>query len=359
MDSELETAASAARDTPLEAFPAQGASAALSSAQPIPPVAPTDQGGHPVPAVPAFHSAGIVPVSEAGDMLPAGTDRPEALLQAGTAIVDVSERGPSDVSAAEPLAPAVYSIVADGLSKRFGKKTAVESVSLRVGQGEFFGFLGPNGAGKSTTIRMLCGLLRPDGGHVEVAGIDLMADPLGVKRSIGVLPEETNLYERLTGEEFLMFAGQMYGLHRDETRSRAESLLELMELTEDRKKLIVDYSMGMRKKIALASAMIHRPKVLFLDEPFNGIDPISVRAIRNVMRHLIERGATIFITSHVMEVIERLCTRVAIINQGRIVGEGTLAQLRTMAHADSVTSLEDVFLTLVDARAEPEALSWL
>jgi len=182
---------------------------------------------------------------------------------------------------------------------------------------------------------------------------------LAVKRTIGVLPEETNLYERLTGEEFLMFAGQMYGLSRDETRTRAESLLDLMELTEDRKKLIVDYSMGMRKKVALASAIIHSPKVLFLDEPFNGIDPISVRAIRNVMRHLIERGATIFITSHVMEVIERLCTRVAIINQGRIVGEGTLAQLRDMAHADSVTSLEDVFLTLVDARAEPEALKWI
>jgi ABC-2 type transport system ATP-binding protein len=271
----------------------------------------------------------------------------------------VSEPPAPEQVSQEPPLPTVYSIVAEGLSKRFGKKLAVESVTLRVGQGEFFGFLGPNGAGKSTTIRMLCGLLRPDAGHIEVAGIDLMADPLGVKRSIGVLPEETNLYERLTGEEFLMFAGQMYGLSRDETHARAESLLDLMELTEDRRKLIVDYSMGMRKKVALASAMIHRPKVLFLDEPFNGIDPISVRAIRNVMRHLIERGATIFITSHVMEVIERLCTRVAIINQGRIVGEGTLAQLRSMAHADSVTSLEDVFLTLVDARAEPETLNWL
>ncbi|HLJ56887.1 MAG TPA: ABC transporter ATP-binding protein [Chthonomonadaceae bacterium] len=264
------------------------------------------------------------------------------------------------IATAEPVvAPPVYSIVADGLSKRFGNKTAVEDVSLRVGQGEFFGFLGPNGAGKSTTIRMLCGLLRPDSGRISVAGIDLMADPLGVKRSIGVLPEETNLYDRLTGEEFLNFSGQMYGLRREETRVRAASLLELMELTEDRKKLIVDYSMGMRKKVALAAAMIHRPKVLFLDEPFNGIDPISVRAIRNVMRHLIARGATIFITSHVMEVIERLCTRVAIINQGRIVGEGTLAELRAMANADSVTSLEDVFLTLVDARAQPETLNWL
>ncbi len=260
---------------------------------------------------------------------------------------------------AKPSEPVVYSIVADALSKRFGKKTAVESVSLRVGQGEYYGFLGPNGAGKSTTIRMLCGLLRPDAGRIEVAGVDLMADPLEVKRRIGVLLEETNLYERLTGEEFLMFAGQMYGLPRDESHSRAESLLDLMELSEDRKKLIVDFSMGMRKKVALAAAMIHRPRVLFLDEPFNGIDPISVRAIRKVMQHLTEHGATIFITSHVMEVIERLCTRVAIINQGRIVGEGTLAELRTMAHADSVTSLEDVFLKLVDARDDPELLNWL
>ena len=283
---------------------------------------------------------------------------PEVGRTSGPVVV-ISEPAAGEPLANEHQAPLVYSIVADALSKRFGRKNAVESVSLRVGQGEFFGFLGPNGAGKSTTIRMLCGLLRPDAGRIEVAGIDLMADPLGVKRRIGVLLEETNLYERLTGEEFLMFAGQMYGLSREETHERAESLLALMELADDRKKLIVDYSMGMRKKVALASAMIHRPKVLFLDEPFNGIDPISVRAIRNVMRHLIERGATIFITSHVMEVIERLCTRVAIINQGRIVGEGTLDQLRTMAHADSGTSLEDVFLTLVDARAEPETLTWL
>jgi len=293
-------------------------------------------------------------IAHSADPLPIETALGPAQVQ-----TEVFEPLQMDLSAAEPRVPPVFSIVADDLSKRFGKKTAVESVSLRVGQGEFFGFLGPNGAGKSTTIRMLCGLLRPDAGRIQIAGIDLMADPLAVKRIIGVLPEETNLYERLTGEEFLMFAGQMYGLSREDTRTRAESLLDLMELNEDRKKLIVDYSMGMRKKVALASAMIHRPKVLFLDEPFNGIDQISVRSIRNVMRHLIERGATIFITSHVMEVIERLCTRVAIINQGRIVGEGTLAELRTMAQTDSATSLEDVFLKLVDARAEPETLNWL
>lgn len=264
-----------------------------------------------------------------------------------------------DLSSPAPARSENYSIVVEGLQKRFGKKTAVESVSLRVAEGEFFGFLGPNGAGKSTTIRMLCGLLKPDAGRITIAGVDLAADPLAVKRLIGVLPEETNLYERLTGEEFLMFSGQMYGLSREETKQRAAGLIDLMELAEEPKKLIVDYSMGMRKKVALASALIHRPRVLFLDEPFNGIDPISVRSIRNVMRHLTERGTTIFITTHVMEVIERLCSRVAIINHGRIVGEGTLSELRSMAHTDSGSSLEDVFLRLVDARAETETLNWL
>ncbi len=314
-----------------------------------------------VSAPPSLGAATNDSETEPGSSIPSPADEPLIDMQSGVTFAPAITVSEPDLGATltKESIPVVYSIVAEGLSKRFGKKTAVESVSLRVGQGEFFGFLGPNGAGKSTTIRMLCGLLRPDAGRIEVAGVDLMADPLGVKRRIGVLPEETNLYERLTGEEFLVFSGQMYGLERDETYARAESLLELMELTEDRRKLIVDYSMGMRKKVALASAMIHRPKVLFLDEPFNGIDPISVRAIRNIMLHLIERGATIFITSHVMEVIERLCTRVAIINHGKIVGEGTLDQLRTMAHADSISSLEDVFLTLVDARAEPEALNWL
>lgn len=251
------------------------------------------------------------------------------------------------------------SIVALGLTKKFGEKVAVDGINLRVGQGEFFGFLGPNGAGKSTTIKMLCGLLRPNAGNIRVAGYDLAQNPLDVKRNIGVLPEETNLYERLTAEEFLLFAGRMYGLPLDEARRRTAELLDLMELTEAKDKLIVDYSMGMKKKTALASALIHSPKVMFLDEPFNGIDPISVRAIRNVMRHLVERGTTIFISSHVMEVVERLCTRVAIIHRGKIVGEGTIPELRAKAAAGGDSSLEDIFLKLVEARVDAETLSWL
>jgi ABC-2 type transport system ATP-binding protein len=251
------------------------------------------------------------------------------------------------------------SVEAVGLVKRFGQTVAVDGVDLQVGAGEFFGFLGPNGAGKSTTIKMLCGLLRPDAGQISVAGFDLEREPLEVKRHTVVLPEETNLYERLTGEEFLLFSGRMYGLTLEEARRRAADLLDLMELTEAKDKLIVDYSMGMKKKVALASALIHRPRVMFLDEPFNGIDPISVRAIRQALRQLTDRGTTIFFSSHVMEVVERLCTRVAIINRGRIVGEGTVAELRSKAEAGGDSSLEDIFLKLVEAREDEESLSWL
>ena len=255
--------------------------------------------------------------------------------------------------------PPVYSIDATNLTKRYGQKIAAENVSLHIREGEFYGFLGPNGAGKSTTIKMLATLLKPDTGQAKIIGYDLLTEPLAIKAQIGVLPEETNLYERLTGQEFLLFSGQMYGLDREETRRRAADLIALMELAEVKDKLIVDYSMGMKKKTAFAAALIHRPRVLFLDEPFNGIDPISVRSIRNALRQLTERGATIFISSHVMEVIEKLCTRVAIINHGRIVGEGTLDELRDASHSASDTSLEDVFLKLVEAKSETGSLDWL
>lgn len=252
-----------------------------------------------------------------------------------------------------------FSIVAHGLCKVFGTTVAVDHIDLQVREGEFFGFLGPNGAGKSTTIKMLCGLLRPTSGTTSIAGFDLTQHPLEVKRHIGVLPEEANLYERLSAEEFLVFAARMYGLPTDEARQRTADLLELMELTAEKDKLIVDYSMGMKKKTALAAALIHRPRVIFLDEPFNGIDPISVRAIRNVLRHLTEHGTTIFFSSHVMEVVERLCTRVAIINHGHIIAEGAIAQLRAKAEAGGDSSLEDIFLKLVEARVDDETLSWL
>ena len=262
-------------------------------------------------------------------------------------------------------------IFAEGLVKRFDQLVAVDNISIDVRAGEFFGFLGPNGAGKSTTIRMLTGLLRPTAGRVRIAGFDLFAQPIEVKRRIGVLPEELNLYERLSAEEFLDFSGKMHGIDRNEVARRTADLLDLMELTESKDKLIVDYSMGMKKKVALAAALIHAPKVLFLDEPFSGVDAISTRAILGILHHLMERGTTVFFSSHVLEMVERLCTRVAIIHKGRIVGLGTMDDLRAQARArdgaqdpDHVpgpgdSSLEDVFLTLVEARAETDALSWI
>jgi len=278
----------------------------------------------------------------------------------------ISQHIPLDIPALDmpsiasvPIVQATDSIVADQLYKSFAKNMAVDGVTLQIKEGEFFGFLGPNGAGKSTTIRMLCGLLRPDSGSIRVAGLDVATQPLDVKRIIGVLPEETSLYERLSGREYLLFAGRMYGLKREEAQARTADLLNLMELTDVTDKQILDYSMGMKKKVALAAALIHSPRVLFLDEPFNGIDPVSVRAIRDVMHHLIARGTTIFISSHVMEVVEKLCTRIAIINHGRIVGIGTIPELRAIAHTGADASLEDVFLKMVDARMESESLSWL
>jgi len=254
-----------------------------------------------------------------------------------------------------------WSISISGLTKRFGKLTALDGISLSVRKGEFFGFLGPNGAGKSTTIKILCGLLRADEGRAEVLGYDVGKYPLEVKRNVGVLLEDPPLYERLTAYEFLVFVGQMHGISRDESENRCQELLELMELTEAKNKLILDYSMGMKKKTALAGALIHAPKVLFLDEPFNGIDPVSVRNIRSVLERLREKGVTIFFCTHVMEVAEKLCTDVAIINKGKIVAKGTILELKQKVACAEDSTLEDVFLKLVEAEARrpEEKLSWL
>ena len=261
----------------------------------------------------------------------------------------------------EPLGPA---ILAEGLTKTFdaGRTSqqptvvAVDHVNLNVGAGEFYGFLGPNGAGKSTTIKMLTGLLRPTSGKIVIAGFDLAADPLQVKAHIGVLPEDLNLYERLTAAEFLVFAARMHGLAVAEANRRAEELLQLMELEESSGKLIIDFSMGMKKKVALAGAMIHAPRVLFLDEPFNGIDALSARSIRDVLHRMTEAGTTIFFSSHVMEVVEKLCTRLAIIAHGQLVGEGTLDMLRQQANAPSA-SLDEVFYRLVRGDTSPLLVS--
>jgi ABC-2 type transport system ATP-binding protein len=263
-------------------------------------------------------------------------------------------------SAAFDTSPA---IITQGLTRTFGPKIAVNALNLVVRRGEFFGFLGPNGAGKSTTIKLMVGLLRPTAGHVWVGGVDVWRDPLTARSLMGVLPEQLNLYERLTGREFLTFAGHMYGLGKQEVERRSENLLSVLTLAGDADKLIVDYSVGMRKKIALAAALIHRPQVLFLDEPFEGIDPISSRIIRNILRELTDTGVTIFFSSHIMEVVERLCSRVGIINQGQLVAEGTLQELRERGgqngHNQADATLEDIFLQVVGADQGGGNLSWL
>ncbi len=250
-------------------------------------------------------------------------------------------------------------IVVEGLSKVFRRQTAVDHVSFRVERGRFFGFLGPNGAGKSTTIRMLTGLLRPTAGDALIEGVRLSRDLLGVKRRIGVLTEELPLYERLTGEEHLLFAARMHGLGRAEAGRRASDLLEFLSLDGERGKLVVDYSQGMRKKLALACALVHGPSVLFLDEPLNGIDPVSGRVVSDLLRRLTTRGVTVFFTSHVLDVVERLCDEVAVIDHGRIVAQGTLPEIRSQRELGGDASLEDVFLKLVQADVRREDLSWI
>jgi ABC-2 type transport system ATP-binding protein len=258
-----------------------------------------------------------------------------------------------------PPPPGAAAIEVSGLRKEFRGRPAVDGISLTVARGRFFGFLGPNGAGKSTTIKMLTGLLRPTAGRVRIEGLDLERDLLAIKALTGILPEELPLYERLTGEEYLHFTGRMYGLSPAETRGRTDELLEFLSLTEERRKLIVDYSQGMRKKTALAAALIHNPRVLFLDEPLNGIDPVSGRVVTDLLRRLAGKGVTLFFTSHVLDVVERLCEEVAIIDRGKIVAQGTLDQIRAQREVGRDATLEDVFLKLIAADVRREDLSWI
>ncbi|HVF57825.1 MAG TPA: ABC transporter ATP-binding protein [Pyrinomonadaceae bacterium] len=254
------------------------------------------------------------------------------------------------------------------LVRRFGDFTAVDGVSLRVEGGSFFGFLGPNGAGKSTTIKMLTGLLAPTSGRIRVLERDLAEESLEVKRRIGVVPEDLNLFERLTGAEMLSFTGRMYGLERAEIAERARELLALMELDGEPRKLVVEYSHGMKKKLSLACALIHRPEILFLDEPFEGVDAIASRTLKDLLSKLTARGLTVFLTSHVLEIVERLCTHIAIISAGRLVATGPLDELRRGIAVEGEVegvrgsmSLEDYFIGVVGGAhtAGDDVLRWL
>jgi ABC-2 type transport system ATP-binding protein len=245
-------------------------------------------------------------------------------------------------------------IEVDNLRKVYGSKAAVDGLSLTVPCGSFFGFLGPNGAGKSTTIRMLTGLIPPTSGSIKLLGMPLPEQELEIKRHIGLVPDESLLFDRLTGAEFLEFVGRMYGLARPVARERAGELLALFELSEQPRKLIAEYSKGMRKRVAMAASLIHRPQLFLMDEPFEGVDAVGARLMKDILLDQVRHGATIFLTSHVLEVVERLCDRVAIIHEGRIVREGAMQDLRTGSE-----TLEDVFVRVVGAEREFQRLDWL
>jgi ABC-2 type transport system ATP-binding protein len=255
-------------------------------------------------------------------------------------------------------------IKTSGLRREFGEVVAVEGLDLAVKAGTFFGFLGPNGAGKSTTIKMLTGLLGPSSGSARILGHDVLADSVAAKEVMGVVPEESALFERLTGLEYLRFVGRMYGMARATIDARSVELLELMGLQDDTRKLIVDYSHGMRKKLSISAAIIHEPRVLFLDEPFEGIDAVSSQLVRSVLNQLMNHGVTIFLTSHILEIVEKLCTHVAIIHQGQLVADGPLDELRAGGEewggSSEAQTLEQLFLALVGGdRLDQGKLSWL
>ena len=262
----------------------------------------------------------------------------------------------------------IAAIQTHGLTRRFGALTAVDDISFSVAPGQFFGFLGPNGAGKSTTIKMLTGLLEPSAGSIEILGKPFSASALELKRQIGVVPEGMALFGRLTAPEYLRFVGRMYGLDKQTTNLRTQELLEFMQLANENKKLVTDFSHGMQKKLALAAAVIHGPKVLFLDEPFEGVDAIAAGMLKTMLQGMINRGATIFLTTHVLEIVERLCSHVAIISKGRLVANGSLEQLREGVastlpgtQAGQRLTLEEIFLSIVGVGGlEPaQELSWL
>jgi ABC-2 type transport system ATP-binding protein len=252
----------------------------------------------------------------------------------------------------DPLSPAIQ---VRELRKVYGAKAAVDGLNLRVERGCFFGFLGPNGAGKTTTIRMLMGLAPPTSGEIGLLGLKMPEDAVAIRSRIGLVPDESLLFDHLTGPEYAEFVGRMYGLARPVARERAGELMELFELSSAGRKLIGEYSKGMRKRVAMAAALIHRPELFLMDEPFEGVDAVGARLMKDILLDQVRRGATIFLTSHVLEVVERLCHRVAIISDGRLVTEGSMEDLR----AGSET-LEDIFVRVVGAQDRvAESLDWL
>jgi ABC-2 type transport system ATP-binding protein len=243
-----------------------------------------------------------------------------------------------------------------GLTRDFGSLRAVDGIDLAVPAGSFYGFLGPNGAGKSTTIKCLTGLLRPTAGTMRILGTDPLADPVAVKRRIGVVPEDLALFDRLTAQETLTFVAQVHGLDAATAKHRSADLLDLMDLKSASSTLVTDFSHGMRKKLSLAAALLPAPRLLFLDEPFEGIDAVASRQIKDLLLSFVGRGGTVFLTSHILEIVERLSTHIGVISHGRMVAQGPIEELR--GGGGSGKSLEQLFIELVGGEARTAALDW-
>ncbi|MFL6448845.1 MAG: ABC transporter ATP-binding protein [Bryobacteraceae bacterium] len=264
----------------------------------------------------------------------------------------------SETRATEKQADPVPALALVNLSKSYGTAKAVDGLTLTVSQGLFFGFLGPNGAGKTTTIKMLTGLAQPDGGTVEVLGLRLPEQSLEIRRQIGIVPDDSLLFDYLTGSEYLEFVARLYETPKPVAKMRANELVELFQLGDHRRKLIGDYSKGMRKRVAMAAALIHRPRLFLMDEPFEGVDAVGARLMKDILLAQVRNGATVFLTSHVLDVVERICDEIAIVNGGKLVVQGTVAQLREQASQRAAT-LEEIFVNLVGSAGYAGKLDWL
>lgn len=263
------------------------------------------------------------------------------------------EPSPATAGTDQALPDPTLALVMRGLAKRFGEKIAVNGISLDVPAGSFYGLVGPNGAGKTTALSMTTGLLRPDHGTVWIHGIDVWAEPEKAKQRMGVLADGVRLFDRLTGEQLVTYSGLLRGMDRETVAERTQDLLRVMDLQNDAGKVVADYSAGMTKKVALASAMIHAPRVLLLDEPFEAVDPVSAANIRDILAQFVASGGTVIVSSHVMDLVQRMCDHVAVIAQGNLLAAGTIDEVR------DGRSLEDRFVELVGGRSTGEGLSWL
>ncbi|MGL4339843.1 MAG: ABC transporter ATP-binding protein [Rhodoglobus sp.] len=254
----------------------------------------------------------------------------------------------NEAAASPPTALEIH-----GLRKKFGDKLAVNDVELTVPRGSFYGLVGPNGAGKTTTLAMATGLLRPDAGQISIHGVDVWTNLLEAKRLVGNLSDGVRLFDRLTGRQLITYAGLLSGMPRDLVTERAVDLLQLLDLEDAGGTLVVDYSAGMTKKIALACALVHAPRLLVLDEPFESVDPVSAANIRDILDGFVASGGTVIVSSHVMDMVQRMCDHVAVIAQGRVLASGTIDEVR------EESSLEDRFVELVGGRRVGEGPAWL